>query len=461
MRFIIIFVALLIATTLFARQEISVSKDNFAYGYSLEVDGDGAIYSMHLNEIIYQGMVREDRGDLRIFNSAGEVVPHVIRRAERMTKKKTPSAELPYFPLYKKNKSETVSAAASNIRITTNDQGTIIDLNYGKSNLKERYLSAYIIDASALNETPDYLDIEWESDSQDFILNVSLEGSDDLNNWRTVKSSTTLSNMQFGEHVLVQRQISLPKSIPKYLRVSWAGGVEFKIKALNVQFSDTYQSQSRRWSVFLPADIDKANSTYHFETKSVIPADRLNINLPTKNTLVKVLIESASATDGPWYNRYRGLLYNLKIDQNHLANPDMHLTVTSHRYWRVQILNSGGDFGGEPQLRLGWIPEQLLFVATGESPFTLTYGSAKVAAVMAPLGQLLSERSIKQHGSLIKSAKLGSAIDFGDRSRLEPPRPKLDWKKYILWAVLIVGVLLLAFMAFRLFKQMDQTDQNT
>ena len=46
----------------------AVNRNDFAYGYNLEVDGDGAIYSLYLNEEIYKGLVREDRSDLRVFN---------------------------------------------------------------------------------------------------------------------------------------------------------------------------------------------------------------------------------------------------------------------------------------------------------------------------------------------------------------------------------------------------------
>ncbi len=459
MKTIITALVFLMAIMNFARAETPVSKDMFAYGYSLEVDGDGAIYSLYLNEKTYQGMTREDRGDLRIFNSTGDVAPHVIHKTERMTKKVVAPIELPYFPLYKKDKVDTTT---SNIRITTNDQGSIIDLNYGKADKKDQYLYAYIIDASALIEAPERFEVEWESaDDINFILNVVLEGSDDLTVWQLLKPSSTISNLQFKNHTLVQREISFAKKLPKYLRLSWSGDSEFKLTALHAHFADSSQTQSRHWSEFIPVDIDKANLTYFFETKSVLPADRLNIDLPTRNTLLNVLIESASFPEGPWYSRYNGLVYDLNIDNMRLANPVIHQAVNSHRFWRVQILNNGGDFGGLPKLQLGWIPEQLLFVASGESPFTLTYGSARVAPVTAPLGQLLSDSSIIKKGNLIKSAKLGAAIDFGDQSRLLPPRPKTDWKKYILWSVLIAGVLLLAFMAVRLFKQMDQSDKNT
>lgn len=457
MKVIITLFAFALATTGFTQEDALVSKDKFAYGYSIEVDGDGAIYSLYLNEKIYQGMTREDRGDLRIFNSVGNVVPHVIRSSDQMSKKAVPAIRLPFFPLYKKSK---VAAANSNIRITTNDQGSIIDLNYGKADKKSQFVYAYIIDASALTVVPERFELAWESDNNNFILNIKLEGSDDLNQWHIVKPSSAISNMQFNNHTLVQREIDLPMNLPKYIRLSWLGDADFKLTGLTAHFSDSYQTQTRHWSEFMPVDIDKTNMTYFFETKSVLPADRLNIDLPAKNALVNVLIESASAANGPWYSRYHGLLYDMIIDNTRLANPVIHQAVTSHRYWRVQVLNNGGDFGGLPKLRLGWIPEQLLFVASGESPFTLTYGSARLGPATAPLAMLLSESSILQKGNLIKSAKLGAAIDFGNQSRLLPPRPETDWKKYILWSVLMAGVLLLAFMAFRLFKQMDQADKN-
>ena len=83
----------------------AISQEDFAYGYSLEVDGDGAIYSLYLNEDIYKGITQSDRADLRIFNSQGIAVPHYIRRNEQYTRKRetVENAEPPFFPLYKES----------------------------------------------------------------------------------------------------------------------------------------------------------------------------------------------------------------------------------------------------------------------------------------------------------------------------------------------------------------------
>jgi hypothetical protein len=452
--------ASLVTTMLLPAVTQAASKSDFAYGYSIEVDGDGAIYSLYLDEKVYNGLTREDRGDLRIFNGNGQVVPHDIRRAEKMIRQKQPAIQLPIFPLYKKNQTESITGAGYNVHITTNDQGAIIDLNYGKATTNERVLAAYIIDASSLKQPPEMMTINWNEQHDDFVLTVGVEGSDDLTHWRTVVNKSTLSHLQHGKHTLLQKTVELPGAIPKYLRLSWVGYQPFTIDSIDFEFPETYRGQARNWSGYSPARFDEKQNAYYFNTQSVLPIDRVNFNLPDRNTLVNVLIESAANETGPWYSRYRGLLYNLQYGENILKNPDIHQSVHSHRYWRLTILNGEGKFSAEPTMHLGWIPEKLLFVATGESPFTLAYGSARVGPVAAPLAQLLSESSIKQQGLLIKPAKLGSTIDFGDQSRLEPPRPPLDWKRYLLWAVLILGVAVLAFMAMRLYKQMEEQDEQ-
>ena len=459
MRFIFL-LALCCCTIAVAKGTEPVSRDSFAYGYSLEVDGDGAIYSLYLNETIYQGLVREDRGDLRIFNSRGAVVPHDIRRAEQMIKKSVPEVSLAYFPLYTTDRHESISTISKRVRITTNDQGSIIDLNYGKTNTQQRFRAAYIIDASSIKDTPRHLTLDWNSDNEQFIMRLRLEGSQNLNSWHTIVSSATISNMKWNQHTLVQRKIELPARLPKYLRLSWPGDTDLDLTSVNMHFSDTYHAQTRQWSEFTAERYDPTNATYYFNTNTVIPADRLMLVPKTRNTVLNVQIETASTPKGPWYSRYHGLVYDLQFDDIHLASPAITQTVNSHRFWRVRILGGDGGQKNDLDLRLGWIPEQLLFVATGESPFTLTYGSARVGPVSAPLAMLLSETEIKKQGKLIKPARLGASLDFGNRSKLEPEAPRADWKKYILWAVLILGVIVLAIMALRLYKQMDQPESK-
>ena len=106
---------------------------------------------------------------------------------------------------------------------------------------------------------------------------------------------------------------------------------------------------------------------------------------------------------------------------------------------------------------MGWVPEELLFVAQGEGPFTLVYGNANVVSAYTPLPQLLNRND--KHDNLIKVAHLGTKFELSPNPQLFPSQPT-DWKRYSIWAILILGVLLLAWMALGLYKQMNSVDND-
>ncbi len=437
----------------------AVSQHDFAYGYSLEVDGDGAIYSLYLNEDIYKGITQSDRADLRIFNSQGIAVPHYIRRNEQYTHKResVENVEPPFFPLYKDG--QPAALGKYNVHITTNDQGAIIDINYGSKDPQTRELAGYIIDVSKLEQAPDKMRLSWPAEQKGFVSALQLEKSDDLTHWQTVVSRATISDLQYGQHTLVQNEIDLSLRQTKYLRLNWQGKHPLPLDKITLAFPDTYsvEAQPRQWSEYAVQRFDEPAQTYYFDTYSLIPIDRVSIDLPQRNTLVRVHIESAASEQGPWHSRYQGLLYDLQQEGERLRNPDIYPGVNTHRYWRMRVFAEAGQLGGEPVLKLGWIPEQLLFIAQGEAPFSLAYGSGRVAQASLTLSQLIGEQSQQQQDKLIKSARLGAKVELGDTSRLEPEKPPTDWKRYTLWGVLVLGVLLLSFMVLRLYKQMDQT----
>lgn len=453
MRYVLICSVLLLITPL----AHAVSESDFAYGYTLEVDGDGAIYSLALPEAVYRGLTRADRGDLRVFNSRGISVPHHIKRAKPITPTSPPAAALPLFPLYAEAVLPQMNTG-DDVHIVTNDKGAIIDINYGKpAASKNRRISAYLLDCSQLKQIPNALLVNWRDNETGFVINAEVEGSDDLSHWQPIIVRTTLSNLQYGDHTLVQRRIDLPLHKFRYLRLRWLDNKSLQLAGVEAMFPASDQSQDRQWSDFDVTHHDDKNNTYYFDTHSVLPVDRANIDLPKGNILVQASLASASSDKGPWVLRYQGLLYDLQIKGNELRTPAQVLPVTTQRYWRLQLEGRQERLQGKPVLHLGWVPEQLYFVARGEAPFTLAYGSARVGPADTPLAQLLNLDKLKHQQQFIKPAQLGSRIELGNKDKLKPAGQSFDWKQIILWLVLIFGIAALAAMALRLYKQMDQT----
>jgi len=61
---------------------------DFAYGIPLRTSGQDALQQLEVPRAVYEGVVRADLGDLRVFNAAGEVVPHAFRPRITTTKEK-------------------------------------------------------------------------------------------------------------------------------------------------------------------------------------------------------------------------------------------------------------------------------------------------------------------------------------------------------------------------------------
>lgn len=52
---------------------------DFAWSLRIEADGSDDSYQFDLPAAVYRGIARRDAGDLRVFNAAGEVVPHGLQ----------------------------------------------------------------------------------------------------------------------------------------------------------------------------------------------------------------------------------------------------------------------------------------------------------------------------------------------------------------------------------------------
>lgn len=198
---------------------------------------------------------------------------------------------------------------------------------------------------------------------------------------------------------------------------------------------------------------------YDFDGKGVFPTDQVNIRLPQINSLIQAVVKSRENADSPWRVRCRGLFYNLRMNQNELANPVFSSALTTNRYWRLEILSDTGGMGNStPLMELGWTPDELIFLARGESPFTLAFGNADMRPPSST-GSLLIEplQNKDKPATFIRPAHIKERIELGGASRLIPLPPPMPWKQWLLWGILIAGVVFLGFMAWNLYQQMNQS----
>src|SRR5262245_31677002 len=75
------------------------SPRDYSWGMDLALDGDATYYELAVPREVYEGGVRADLRDLRIFDAAGEIVPFAFRPRMTMTSVDPDPVALPLHAL--------------------------------------------------------------------------------------------------------------------------------------------------------------------------------------------------------------------------------------------------------------------------------------------------------------------------------------------------------------------------
>jgi hypothetical protein len=439
---------------------------DFAYGIPLEADGKEALYEVTLPVSAYRGVVRADLADVRIFNGAGEVVPHAWRPRRTAGTEAAKPVVLTLFPL---KAEEGVSVDGISIRVRRDaGGGSSIDVtSTGARPGSAKRTMGYLVDLTKLDNTLHAIELGWQRPPDGFAAKLRVDASDDLGSWRTLVAAAPLVDLEVAGQQLQQKRVELPAQKVKYLRLSWvpqAAAALPELASASGEPVGRMTEAAREWYLADSAMGGKPGE-YLFDLRGQQPIDRVRLHLPDPNTVVQVELLARDRSDQPWSTVTRGVAYRLRRDGSEITNSDLPVGVTTHRYWLLRVDQRGGGLGsGTPKLEAGWVPHTLVFAARGEPPFQLAYGNRD-----AKPGGYAIETLIPGYrdasGPRIRAAKAGAqqtinvssarALEqqqLGGEARLKEP---IDWKRWSLWGSLILGVLVLGAMAWRLMRQLD------
>ncbi len=435
-----------------------LQRDDFAYGMDLTINGNHAIYGLTLPAAIYQGCTTSDLGDLRVFN-ASHPVPHLLR-SQISKETKRPAQALPFFPLLSDRQGS--GGSPPDLHIATNSQGTIIDIRQnvpGERSQINQIITAYILDTSGLKQPADWLELTWEGQGEQFSTSVRLDSSNDLNSWQAQVRSAALAELRFGGHTLLRKRISVPRGIHRktYLRLSWPVGKDgARLTGVRAGYNREEQALPRTVLTLtgkaLPV-AEQGAARYLYDSKGFFPVDQLRIRLPEQNSLSQISVFSKADEEASWQRRASLLAYRLVVEEVDMESEKFNMNRTTDRYWLLELADNSG-IQQAPTLELGWLPGQLLFMAQGEKPYTLAYGRAGLGAAHSQVDRLLKAVDPESEKKLVASAQAGPQKILGGEERLKSAKI-LPWRRWLLWMVLVSGVLVVGMMALKLYKEMN------
>lgn len=398
---------------------------------------DAPAYTVTLDESIYRSVQRGDARDLDVLDARGRAMPATIASAPSATR--TSLLHPAWFVMPPVDVSHP-----DNWRVVADldADGRLRGLRTDSASSPDT-ATTLLVDLSGVAGEPVALTIDWTPGAP-FERAYRVEGSDDFDNWYPI-GHDRLVDLQRGTGRLLHNRLSLAANgqAPRYLRVVPEESAALPaVTAITVE-ARVGSAPAPSWLMLAPR-VNDASRSLEFTTPARVPVRWVDLEV-IGNDARQWRVESRESADLPWLTRIEGwVAYRLGTGRS--APQDLGTPVRD-RYWRLTA-NGAGD---PPRLRLGYAPEQLIFLAGGQPPYLLVAGSTHAVRANAPVAQTLASlRASRVAGWQPPLATVGAArIRAGDAA-LAPVR---DWKSWALWAVLGIGVVVVGAFALRVLRE--------
>lgn len=439
----------------------ALNRDDFAFEAPIRGSAGAPMLALDLPLEVYVASRVVGLGDLRVINAAGEAVPFTVQRVPASTGSGA-SRTVDALAFYSAN------AVGPTEDVTLSKVGSEFKLVIGPdaSRAEGRSLKAYYADLKDLVTASDAAPLIQSvtlnlNPGPDVNATVLLEASGDLKSWQTLAGAAPVLRLSSNGQTLGNSKIELTPHAARYLRLSWRGAsAPFDLASLTVQTVGAAKPRPIRWlSLNGVKSTDQGaaparGNEFIYDAPAALPVSRFNLDLIDRNTLAPVNIAARAASDQAWRAVRSDTAFRMNTGDSESVNPDWTIDDAGAwlRQWRVQIDERAGAFAQKiPTLKLGFTPARLIFIARGEPPFTVLIGNARVRDTALsvqdfPANQPLAEAPANAELDLTQSVRragLGpEPIDDSSARR----------RKWLLWTMLIGGVIGLTLLALRLLK---------
>ena len=424
---------------------------DFATQVPLAVSGDGPWYRLELPLAVQLNARQTDLSDVRVFNAAGEAQAYALAREAAQTSENRTLTDVKWFPLYT---SADSTERAPSVRVQSSANGTLVEVQPSSQlEVGEEVLRGWLLDASGIKAPLQQLVLDWTSERDGF-QRFSIEASDDLQHWQSWGDGQ-VARLTFADERVEQHEVGLPGQSARYLRLLWSTQ-----QSAPILTSAQLESASTRnlplplvWSQALAGNSVKAGE-YTWQLPMGLNVERLQVELSQPNSLAPVTLSGRRDSSLPWQTLSSGLLYRLTQNGQDVVQNELQLPGQTVQQLKLTVDERGGGLGAQaPTVKFAVRSTQLVFLARGAGPYTLALGSATVKTANLPLSTLIPDYSPAKWAALGKASVAGAVVETSTSTATSTAQADTNWKKFGLWAVLLLSVLFLAAMAFSLLRK--------
>lgn len=429
---------------------------DYAAHWRIDMPADTALVQLPLTAQVLGQLQTADARDLRIFNADGVAVPLALDRRAAAAPAKLPNPvfiDLPARPMAAN--AQPAGNDGVSVRITDAPNGRVVQLDAATTPAEP--MLAALIDARAIDQSIAAVHLDADLPNAQPVR-FTLESSSDLQLWRA-RGEVTIYHFDAALSTPARIALADPVLKDQYLRLRWdnAGAAPSGTAVRGVRLEPAAaKAPPPRLAlpVTLPAGAAPNAHAIEWRMGFATPLAALNLRAAGGNTLVPVRVLARNAQDQPWTLLARHVVFSLTQAGHTQHSAAVELgKPQSWRDWRVEADTGTAGFSATPTITAEFAPLSVVFVASGNAPFTLAAGRAAAPVTALALTSLVPPTNPPTNAALPQATLLAapSNATTPTATATESGTPLRQW---LLWGVLIAGVLVLAAMARALLRQL-------
>ncbi|MCK5688959.1 DUF3999 family protein, partial [Myxococcota bacterium] len=356
--------------------------------------------------------------------------------------------ELTHYPL---KLSEPDSVSGVEVEIEESKDTTKVSVRTQKESTSDSEASnsdgrVHIIE----NPSPELwlvaLRLEWSA-AENRIWALSVETSDDLQNWRMHKARVFIAKMSHQGSRLERKSITLLPTRARYLRLSWLDeAIGGTITSIAGEYTST-KPLRKNWTQIPKPTFDAAAKEVLFSTQGPFPVRDIEFIFRKDGILLDGQLFSRQTNDAEWRRITHIQQYRLAATDSQIIATPLQIATSRDREWKIALTQPAHLADDEvPDIKIGWSPVVIDFVAQGQGPYILAYGNPQAKPVSGDLSALRGDITPED-------VEIISVSELGGEQILEEKTSETQWKKILLWLVLVASVVFMGRMAFVLYRE--------
>jgi hypothetical protein len=447
----------------------SDTQQDYTHVLPLTTSARQGVLQLRLPKDVYLHARSPMLDDLRVFDASGTLQPFALRTPGAEARISHRDRPLTIFPLT----SAAGPASRLDLDVSTTTDGRLVSVKLkpeaGAATTSASQLAALVLDLGkdAASLPVDALRFTLPAGTQEYSAQVWLETSNDMKQWDTVGAAELNWLVNKDAQTLSNDRLAFDARSFRYARLSWRSGTP-------LQFASITAEQPTQTSTALPAEqlliqptVGKQPQDLLYATPPAIAPLKAGLQFSGNNAVLAGTLgvyrefparqagQGASWRFDPLVSStfYRILQGDQVRSSGDVDVPPVHATQ-----W---VLRTNVPSPLKPALRLNWQPATLVFLASGNGPYTLAVGRASATPVARDLSQVapgFSDAEVQK----LEQVSAGPAVQqqgsgVQDASSALEAATAAQRRLILLWGVLLLGVAVLGFMVWRLVRSSRST----